>query len=264
MASSSRSGGRARTSLHLSRTLLTGPSRGGRYVRYSPVVRRLLLRAALFLVPASALWGLLPLVASRRLGLGSGGYGLLLGALGVGAIAGASMLSKVRSRLSANVLIGLAGGVFGVVLVAVALLRSTIGVVVFLIPAGMAWVGILATMNSTLQLFLPAWVRARGLSVYQMVLFGAQGLGALLWGVVADAFGLPLAFLVAGGLLAGGAVSTARAYGRHSSTPRTWTEASWSGPTPISLPRRSRKRAQSWCGRPMRFRRRRRPNSSRR
>jgi MFS family permease len=57
---------------------------GGRYVRYAPVVRRILLRAALFLVPASALWALLPLVASRRLGLGAGGYGLLLGASGSG------------------------------------------------------------------------------------------------------------------------------------------------------------------------------------
>jgi hypothetical protein len=65
----------------------------------------------------------------------------------------------------------------------------------------------LATVNTSLQLFLPAWVRARGLSVYQMVLFGAQGLGALAWGAVADAFGLTLAFLIAGGLLAAGAVS---------------------------------------------------------
>jgi MFS family permease len=180
---------------------------GGRYVRYAPVVRRILFRAALFLVPASALWGLLPLVASRRLALGPSGYGLLLGALGVGAIAGASVLSRARARLSANGLVGLAGGVFGVVLVVVVLLHSTIGVVLVLIPAGMAWVGMLATMNTSLQLFLPAWVRARGLSVYQMVLFGAQGLGALVWGAVADAFGLTLAFLVAAGLLAAGTAS---------------------------------------------------------
>jgi MFS family permease len=153
------------------------------------------------------LWGLLPLVASRRLGLGPSGYGLLLGALGVGAIAGAAMLSRVRARLSANGLVGLAGGVFGAVLLVVVLLHSTIGVVLFLIPAGMAWVGMLATMSTSLQLFLPAWVRARGLSVYQMVLFGAQGLGALAWGAVADAFGLTLAFLVAAGLLAAGAAS---------------------------------------------------------
>src|SRR5262245_50115692 len=57
---------------------------GGRYVRYSPVVRRILLRLGLFIVPASAIWGLLPLIATRLLGLGASGYGLLLGALGTG------------------------------------------------------------------------------------------------------------------------------------------------------------------------------------
>jgi len=180
---------------------------GGRYVRYSPVVRRILLRAALFLFPASALWGLLPLVASRRLGLGPSGYGLLLGALGVGAIAGASVLSRARARLSSNGLVALASGVFGAALVAVALWHSTTGVVLVLIPTGMTWVWMLATLNTSLQLFLPAWVRARGLSIYQMVLFGAQGLGALVWGVVADAFGLTTAFLVAAGLLAAGTAS---------------------------------------------------------
>jgi MFS family permease len=181
---------------------------GGRYVRYAPVVRRILLRAVLFLVPASALWALLPLVASRRLGLGPGGYGLLLGALGVGAIAGASVLSRVRARLSPNALIGLTGGVVAAALVAVVLVHSTVAVVIVLLPTGMAWVGMLATVNTLLQLFLPRWVRARGLSVYQMVLFGAQGLGAIAWGAVADSFGLALAFLVAAGLMAGGALSS--------------------------------------------------------
>ena len=180
---------------------------GGRYVRYSPVVRRILLRAALFLFPASALWGLLPLVASRRLGLGPSGYGLLLGALGVGAIVGAFVLSRVRARLSSNGLAGLAGAAFCVALVVVALLHSTIGVVLVLIPTGMTWVWMLATLNTSLQLFLPVWVRARGLSIYQMVLFGAQGLGALVWGVLGDAFGLTTAFLVAAGLLAAGTAS---------------------------------------------------------
>lgn len=180
---------------------------GGRYVRYAPVVRRILLRATLFLVPASALWGLLPLVASRHLGLGASGYGLLLGALGVGAVAGASLLSRGRARLSTNAFVGLAGGVFAAALLAVILVPSTIAVVVVLVPTGMAWVAMLATVNTSLQLFLPAWVRARGLSVYQMVLYGAQGLGAVMWGAAADAFGLRLAFLVAAGLMAAGTIS---------------------------------------------------------
>ena len=180
---------------------------GGRYVRHAPVVRRILLRAALFLVPASALWALLPLVATNRLGLGSSGYGLLLGALGVGAIAGASVLSKVRAQISPNALIGLVGGVFAAALAAVMLVRSTVVVVIVLLLTGMAWVGMLATVNTLLQLFLPRWVRARGLSVYQMVLFGAQGLGALAWGVVAERFGLTITFLSAAGLMAAAAAS---------------------------------------------------------
>jgi MFS family permease len=161
----------------------------------------------LFLVPASALWALLPLVATHRLGLGPSGYGLLLAALGVGAIAGASVLSKVRARLSTSLLVALTGVVYGAVLVAVVLVRSTAVVVVVLIPAGIAWVAMLATVNTLLQLFLPRWVRARGLSVYQMVLFGAQGLGALVWGLAADAFGLTVTFLVAALLMALGAAS---------------------------------------------------------
>ena len=138
---------------------------GGRYVRYAPVVRRILLRAALFLVPASALWALLPLVASRRLGLGSSGYELLLGALGAGAIAGVYVLSKVRSRLSGNAIIGLVGAVFSAAFVAMVLVRSTVVVVIVLVPTGMVWVAMLAAVNTLLQLFLPRWVRARGLSV---------------------------------------------------------------------------------------------------
>ena len=106
-----------------------------------------------------------------------------------------------------NVLIGLIGGVFACALVAVILVPSTVVVVIVLLPAGMAWVGMLATVNTLLQLFLPRWVRARGLSVYQMVLFGAQGVGAIIWGAVADSFGLTPTFLVAAGLMAAGAAS---------------------------------------------------------
>jgi MFS family permease len=180
---------------------------GGRYVRYSPIVRRILLRATLFLVPASALWGLLPLVASRRLDLGPSGYGLLLGALGIGAIAGATFMSKLRARVSANRIVALSGGFFCAAFVVVALVHSTIADVIILIPTGATWVWMLATLNTSLQLFLPAWVRARGLSIYQMVLFGAQGLGAVVWGVIADAYGLTVAFVASAAVLAVGTAS---------------------------------------------------------
>ena len=147
---------------------------GGRYVRYAPVVRRILIRSALFLVPASALWALLPLVATERLGLGANGYGLLLGALGVGAIAGAFTLPRIRARLSSNLMLLAASIIYAAALVVLVLVPNAVVILVVLIPTGVAWIAVLSSMNASMQLFLPSWVRARGLSVYQMVLFGAQ------------------------------------------------------------------------------------------
>ena len=186
---------------------LPGLRAGGRYVRHAPVVRRILLRAALFLVPGSALWALLPLIATRRLGLGAGGYGVLLGALGVGAVGGAFFLPQVRARLSANALVAVASLIYAAALVVVVLSRNLALTVLVLLPAGVAWIAFLSNVNAALQLFLPRWVRARGLSVYQMVLFGAQAAGAVVWGVVAGAAGLVPAFLISAAVMAAGAAT---------------------------------------------------------
>jgi MFS family permease/quinol monooxygenase YgiN len=180
---------------------------GQRYVRHSPVERRILLRSALFLIPASSLWALLPLIATRRLGLGSSGYGLLLAALGIGAIGGAFLLRQARARLSANAMAVVASLLYAAVLVAVVLSRDLALTLLVLLPAGAAWTTFLSNVNAALQLFLPMWVRARGLAVYQMVLFGAQAAGALLWGLAADAGGLVPAFLTSAALLAAGAAT---------------------------------------------------------
>jgi MFS family permease len=186
---------------------IPGLRAGGRYVRHAPVVQRILLRAALFLVPGSALWALLPLIATRRLGLGSDGYGLLLGALGVGAIGGAFILPQVRARLAANALVAAASLTYAAALVAVAASRSLTLTALVLLPAGVSWIAFLSNVNAALQLFLPRWVRARGLSVYQMVLFGAQAAGAAIWGVAAGAAGLVPAFLIAAAVMAAGAAT---------------------------------------------------------
>ncbi|MFB9236329.1 MFS transporter [Plantactinospora siamensis] len=181
---------------------------GGRYVRHSPIVRRLLRRALVFLVPGSALWALLPLVARNRLGLASSGYGLLLAALGVGAILGGLLLPVTRNRLSANQFLLVAGVLYGLALLVAGTVRSVPVVLVALVPAGLAWVTVLANVNAEMQLFLPGWVRARGLAIYQVVFAGGQAVGAFVWGLVADAAGLTLAFVAAAALMAVGAVTS--------------------------------------------------------
>jgi len=180
---------------------------GGNYVRHSPVTRRILFRLGLFVFPATVIWALLPLVATRRLGMDAGGYGLLLGALGAGAIAGALLLSRLTMVLSDNQVLAGASVVFGLATVAVVLAPTPLIAVLVLVPAGVAWMAGITGRIAELQLFLPAWVRARGLSTAQMVLFGSQAGGAFVWGLVAEHWGLAPAFAVAAGMLMLGAAT---------------------------------------------------------
>ncbi|MFL5492625.1 MAG: MFS transporter, partial [Gemmatimonadales bacterium] len=174
---------------------------GGRYVRYSPITRRILLRLGLFIGPATAVWALLPLVATRLLHLGSGGYGLLLGALGCGAVAGALLLPRFSSALTPNRMLAAGSAVYAGAMAVLVLVRHPLPAFLVLLPAGAAWVVIISSMNAMIQLFLPGWVRARGLAAYQIVLFGSQAAAALVWGLVAGLAGLVVAFLLAAGLL---------------------------------------------------------------
>ncbi|MFI2841556.1 MFS transporter [Mycolicibacterium sp. PDY-3] len=187
---------------------LAALSAGGRYIRSSPIVRRILLRTALFIAPASALWGLLPVIADRKLGLTSSGYGLLLGALGLGAVLGAVGLSRLRSRFGENTLLALAATGFAAATAVLALVDQFAVVLVALVFGGTAWLLCLSTLNASMQLSLPGWVRARGLSVYQLIFMGGQALGSILWGVLAGAATPVTSLLVSAGLLVGCAVST--------------------------------------------------------
>jgi MFS family permease len=180
---------------------------GTRYVLNAPVVQRILLRSALFLVPATVLWALLPLVATQQLRLGAVGYGVLLAAVGGGAVAGALVLPRFRARISSSLLVGAASVIYAIALVLVVLVPNTVLAVIVLLPAGAAWIAVLSDVNAELQLFLPAWVRGRGISVYQMVLFGAQTIGAVIWGAVAEPLGVRVAFTAAAAMLAAGVVT---------------------------------------------------------
>ncbi|MEU4705308.1 MFS transporter [Nocardia salmonicida] len=181
---------------------------GTRFIRAAPAIRRVLFRASLFIAPASAVWSLLPVIAHDRLGLSSSGYGLLLGALGLGAVCGALGLSRLRVLFTPTQRLALAAVLFGLGAVAAALVQNVVLVLILLVGAGLAWLLAMSTLNSTMQLLLPAWVRARGLSVYMLVFMGGQAIGSLLWGLVAGAYGAVTALLIAAAMLACCAVST--------------------------------------------------------
>ncbi|WP_433655870.1 MFS transporter [Nocardia sp. CA-128927] len=181
---------------------------GTRFIKAAPAIRRVLLRSILFIAPASAVWALLPVIARDELGLSSSGYGLMLAALGIGAVLGAVGLSRLRTLMTPTQRLSTAAVLFGLASAGTALLHIVPLVLILLVFAGFAWLLAMSTMNSTMQLLLPAWVRARGLSVYLLVFMGGQAIGSLVWGVVAGAAGPVVALLIAAGLLALCAVST--------------------------------------------------------
>jgi predicted MFS family arabinose efflux permease len=163
---------------------------GSRYVRNAPRVRRLILRTALFIPGAVALWALLPVVARTELGLGAPGYGALLGAVGVGAVAGSFLLRPLTSRLGGERTLTASILGYAAVVAVLALTHSAWIAAVALVGGGVAWIGALTTLNASLQLTLPDWVRARGLAFYLLVFQGGQAVGSLLWGGVAQRAGV--------------------------------------------------------------------------
>ena len=170
---------------------------GLRYARHNPHLRATLIRAAGFFIFASAYWALLPLVARNQIAGGPKLYGILLGAIGVGAVCAAFALPWLKRRLGADRLV--AGGTIGtaVALVLFALAKEPAVALAASLVAGVSWIAILATINVSAQVALPSWVRGRGLSIFGTVMFGSLTLGSALWGKVATLTGLPVAHLIA-------------------------------------------------------------------
>jgi MFS family permease len=169
---------------------------GGRYIAASPALRVILVRALLFIFFASSIWALLPLAARSMLHLGSGGYGLLLGCVGVGAVAGALLLPRLRTRVSAGGQLTAGSLILGAVALVLALVHVTAVVAVALAIGGLAWVLALSTLNSAYQLTLPGWVKSRGMSFYLIVFQGGNAAGSAVLGVTAQHAGLTAAFVV--------------------------------------------------------------------
>jgi MFS family permease len=183
---------------------------GLRHARASRDLHRVLWRAALFFAFASAVWALLPLVARQELGGGPGFYGLMLGSIGAGAIAGALVLPRLRARLGQDGLVLAASLATASVTALLAALDAAVIGLVAAFVLGVAWIAVLTTLNATTQGILPNWVRGRGLAIYLTVFNGAMAAGSIGWGLVAQAVGVDGALLVAGAGLATAALAAHR------------------------------------------------------
>ncbi|RYY83784.1 MAG: MFS transporter, partial [Comamonadaceae bacterium] len=169
---------------------------GLRYTRASKELHVVLLRAAVFFLFASSVWALLPLVARQMLGGSAGFYGVLLGAVGAGAIVGALVMPRLRLRLDADGLVLLASLIAAAVMGGLVFAPPQWLAVLLLLLLGLGWIIALTTLNGVAQAILPNWVRGRGLAVYLTVFNGAMAAGSLGWGLVAQEIGVPRTLMV--------------------------------------------------------------------
>jgi MFS family permease len=183
---------------HLPAERFGGALRAGfRYARHNPHLRSTLIRATGFFLFGSAYWALLPLVARTRIAGGPELYGILLGAIGTGAVGGAFGLPWLKRRLGADRL--MAAGTLGtsVALALYGLAWERFGALAASVMAGVSWIAVLSTLNVSAQVALPDWVRGRGLAIFVTVFFGAMTLGSAAWGALAGIAGLPATLLIA-------------------------------------------------------------------
>jgi MFS family permease len=170
---------------------------GVRYAGQSPALRRTLLRAVAFFLFASCYWAMLPLIAREVLGGGAELYGLLLGAVGAGAVSGAMVLPAARRRLGTDGMVATGTVATSATLLAFSLAPTATVAVGAAALGGLAWIAVLSSFHVSAQTALPDWVRARGMSLFLMVFSGTMALGSLVWGQVASVASVETALIVA-------------------------------------------------------------------
>ncbi|MCP5181805.1 MAG: MFS transporter [Pseudomonadales bacterium] len=170
--------------------LLSAMSAGMRYVAMSPNIGKVLVRGFVFGAAAIVILALLPLIVRDLLGGNAVVYGTLLGAFGMGAVAGAFISRRARQHLSNEALVQVTIAAFIVCSLISAESRSAWFTGFGLLLGGAAWVMALSLFNTSVQMSTPRWVVGRALSLYQMATFGGMALGSWLWGNIAEHHGV--------------------------------------------------------------------------
>lgn len=187
---------------HPPEPMLSAMAAGIRFVSLSSPLKRIFLRGALFGLGASALQSLLPLMARSQLGGGPIAFGALVGSLGFGSFFGALIATHLRESIGGNRMLGLATIVYSGATVVIALSARLLLSIPVAFVAGVAFIFVLTTTRTSVQLCCPRWVVGRAVSLGQVASFGCMALGSAGWGAIAGLVGLSNALLIAAAFLA--------------------------------------------------------------
>jgi len=173
---------------------------GLRYVMSVVPIRTILLLLALVSLTGVPYMVLMPIFAAQVLHGGPHTLGLLTGASGVGAVAGALWLASRRNVLGLGRVIGIAGVAFGVGLVAFGLSHWLWLSMPLLVITGGGMMVQMAASNTLLQTLVDDDKRGRVMSFFTMAFFGTMPIGSLAAGLLGARIGAQATVMAGGGL----------------------------------------------------------------
>jgi MFS family permease len=166
------------------------------FVHGSSELKAILGRGVCYFVPGIAISTLLPAIGRFALGLDEFSFGLLYTAFGIGAVIGALSMPAVNRLLGSDRANIWAMGVHAAAALVAALVIQPVVFGICFGVIGACWMMVVSNNNTSMQMVLPHFMRARGLAINQVVFFGSTVVGSLVWGQIADVSSVRVALLV--------------------------------------------------------------------
>ena len=183
---------------------------GLRYTLATVPIRDVLLLLGLVGFMGMPYMTLMPVFAAEIHKSGADALGLMLGAVGFGALIGALFLAQRATVLGLGRIIVIATLGFGLGLIVFTVSRVFWLSLVILMGVGFGWMVLIAASNTALQTLADNEMRGRVMSLFSMMLVGMAPFGSLLAGWLADRVGAPLVVATGGAFCAVAGVIFAR------------------------------------------------------
>lgn len=171
------------------------------------LLRALAVAQALAALSAGATSALLVVLAARRLHLSGGGYGLLLGAIAVGAFTGPLLLAWLSSLARQPAAVFAAFGLRGLVDLALASVTALPTALAALACYGLGTSTGNVTFSTAIQSRAPDRVRGRVFSAFDLIWHSMRLVSLFTGGLLADTAGIRAVYYLGGTLLLAAAIS---------------------------------------------------------
>jgi predicted MFS family arabinose efflux permease len=173
-------------------------------------MRLVFLAMFTFSLGAGMFYALTPAFGKDTLGASPLAYGSMIGAMGAGAVLGASIMKRLRQRVQPRILITGTMLTFALFVAAVSRMSSVPAAMVLLVPAGVGWLGSFSSLQALVQIWAPNRLRARVVALYHMAHLAIWAVGSAAGGLLADRYGIRMAMTTGAAFCALAALSTWR------------------------------------------------------